>query len=159
MVMTSVIFLCTGNICRSPMAEALLNAQLDQDEIHRDWQVSSAGTWATDGNAATGHAIDEMAERGIDLRRHRARQITPRMMAQADLVLAMTNAHAAKLRGDFPDFAAKVYLLSQMVGQTYDVADPYGGGRQVYARTARELERLIDGGYPRIVQLAEGSDG
>jgi protein-tyrosine phosphatase len=80
------------------------------------------------------------------------------MMAEADLVLVMTRRHAEALLAAFPDHAHKVYLLSQMVGQTADIADPYGGSRAEYARTASELEQMIEDGYGRIVVLVEGED-
>ncbi len=85
--MPMILFVCTGNICRSPMAEVLLRARLDRDEARRDWRVKSAGTEMAGGRLASAYAIDEMAERGIDLRAHRARRISRELMEEADLVL------------------------------------------------------------------------
>ncbi|MFQ6099727.1 MAG: low molecular weight protein arginine phosphatase [Anaerolineae bacterium] len=155
--MPTVLFICTGNLCRSPMAAALLQARLARDDAGRDWQVGSAGTWTTDGRPASAHAIAEMAQRGIDLRAHRSRNVTRNMMAEADLVLAMARYHVEALGAAFPEYVHKVYLLSQMVGQMYDVYDPYGGTRQEYAYIARELEQLIEDGYECIVSLIEGA--
>ena len=148
---------CTGNLCRSPMVMALLRARLARDASRQGWQVSSMGVWATDGEPASAHATDEMADRGLDLHTHCARGISREMMAQADLVLAMTQSHVESLQAAFPEQARKVYLFAEMVGQAYDVRDPYGGSRQEYAAVAEELERLIEDGYERIVALAEGS--
>lgn len=157
--MATVLFVCTGNLCRSPMAAALLQARLTCDEARRDWQVGSAGVWTVDGRPASAYAVEEMAQRGIDLRTHRSRNITRELMAGADLVLAMTRGHAEALGAAFPEHAHKVYLLSEMVGQEYDIYDPYGGTRLEYTYTARELDQLIEAGYERIVALVEGTTG
>ena len=133
------------------MAEALLRARLARDEARRDWRVGSAGVWTTDGRPASAHAIEEMAQRGINLRAHRSRNVTRELMAEADLVLAMTRQHVEALNAAFPDYARKVSLLSEMIGQTYDIYDPYGATRLEYKDTARELEQLVEDGYERIV--------
>ncbi len=155
--MTTILVVCTGNICRSPMAAALLRAHLDEDEERHDWRVVSAGTWTSEGRPASAYAIAEMAQRGIDMHTHQSRSIDAEMMASADLVLVMTQNHAEALSVAFPDQVHKVHMLSEMVGQAYDISDPYGGTRLEYAYIAQELEQLIDVGYERIVALTEQS--
>jgi len=152
---TTILIVCTGNICRSPMAEGLLRARLAEDEKRQDWDVISAGTWMVEGRRASGYAIEEMAEREIDIRDHRSQSVNAELMRKADLVLVMTRDHAEALSAAFPDQADKVHLLSEMVGRTYDISDPYGGTRLEYSYIAQELEQLIDEGYERIVSLAE----
>jgi protein-tyrosine-phosphatase len=98
-----------------------------------------------------------MANRGIDIGRHRSRNITPEMMVDADLVLVMTRQHAEALRAAFPEHSGKVHLLSEMTGRMYDIEDPYGGPRSGYAQTARELEQLVEEGYERIAALVEAN--
>jgi protein-tyrosine-phosphatase len=152
--MAMVLFVCTGNLCRSPMAAALLQRKLARDAQRRDWVVISAGTWASAGLPASEYAVEELAARGCDLSAHGAQTVTGPMLEQADLVLVMTTHHAEALRSVFPACAGKVHLLSAMVGGRYDIGDPYGGQRAEYAQSAAELERLIDAGYERIVALA-----
>jgi protein-tyrosine phosphatase len=137
------------------MAAALLRARLKQDQERHDWRVVSAGTWASEEQPASAYAIAEMLERGIDIRAHRSRNIDEVLVGSADLILVMTRNHAEALSVAFPDQADKVYLLSQMVRETYDISDPYGGTRLEYSYAARELEQLIDAGYDRTVSLAE----
>jgi protein-tyrosine-phosphatase len=136
------------------MAAALLRARLNEDSERKDWQVVSAGTWAPEDRPASTHSIAEMSARGIDIRAHRSRDVDAGLLQGADLVLVMTRSHAEALSIAFPDQRDKVYLLSDMVGETYDISDPYGGTRQDYSTVARELERLIDAGYEHIVSLA-----
>jgi protein-tyrosine-phosphatase len=152
--MTTVLTVCTGNICRSPMAAALLRAQLEEDK-RGDWEIQSAGIRAPEGRPASAYAMAEMEERGLDISDHRAQGVTEKLMRKADLVLAMTRHHAEALRAAFPRYADKVHLLSEMVGRRYDISDPYGGTRMEYAYIAQELEDLIEEGYERIVTLAE----
>ncbi len=153
--MSVILVVCTGNLCRSPMVAGLLRERLSQDAKRRDWQVTSAGVWTEDGRPASPYAVDEMAQRGIDIGDHRSRNITRQMMAEADLVLVMTRQHAGTLGAAFPEHVHKVYLLSEMVGMEYDIQDPYGGTRSDYARTAQELSALVERGYDRIVSLVE----
>jgi protein-tyrosine phosphatase len=141
------------------MAEALLRARLEGDGKRQNWEVESAGTWAAEGRPASAYAIAEMSARGIDIRAHRSRNIDKSLIRKADLVLVMTRNHAEALSVSFPDQTDKMYLLSEMVGETYDISDPYGGTRPEYSYVAQELEELIEAGYDRIVSLAERASG
>ena len=154
--MPSVIFVCTANICRSPVAEALFADWLRRQPDAQAWQVSSAGTWADDGEPASTYSCEVLGERGLDISRHRARRVDRAMVAAADLVLCMTRSQREAMHADFPEFAGRIQLLSAMAGPAYDIADPYGGPRQGYVEMVAEIEHLLAAGGPRILALAGG---
>ena len=154
--MARILVICTGNLCRSPMASSLLSDRLARDPERQDWSVESAVVWANEGQPASTHAVEEMRERHIDIRAHRARPVTREIVEAADLVLAMTRHHVEALEATFPDQAQKVYLITEMVGRAYDIADPFGDSRMAYSATAKDLAALVEAGYERIVTLAGG---
>ncbi len=150
-----ILVVCTGNLCRSPMAAAFLRARLACDEARLGWRVDSAGIWVTESRPASPYAIAEMAQRGLDLSTHRSRPVTREAIAEADLILVMETHQAEALKAAFPACAPRIRLLSEMIGERFDVSDPYGGSREEYAVIADQLEALIAAGYGRIVALAE----
>lgn len=156
--MPHVLFICTANICRSPVAMGLLRRRLEE-EGKDDWRVTSAGTWAQLERGAARNSIRVMAERGIDIGEHRARLVTGEMLAQADLVLCMERGHAEALRTEFREAADKIYLLSEMAGRQYSISDPYGLPLPAYQLMATDISELIEKGFSRIVELAETNAG
>lgn len=152
----TVLVVCTANQCRSAMAEGLIRARLDRDgaaEVH----VESAGTWAQAGVPATDDAVLVMAERGIDITAHRAREVGPGMLAAADLVLVMTAGHREAILAEDRSIRTPLHLFSELSGARYDILDPVGQGVQAYRSTADELETLIDAGWPLILGTEESA--
>ena len=151
--MPHILTVCTANICRSPVAEALLKDELSKRGI-LDWTVTSAGTWAQMRRGASRYSIQVAAERGLDITSHQAAMIEAQHLKDADLVLCMESGHAEALRAEFPAYAHKIYLISEMIGKKYNVDDPYGSALDSYQLMAEELSQIITNGFDRIVELA-----
>jgi len=152
--MPSVVFVCTANICRSPVAQALFSDWLRKQSDADGWQISSAGTWADDGAPASPYSREVLAELGLDLKSHQARRVDRQLVEAADLLLCMTRSQREALQAEFPDLAGRIQLLSAMAGPAYDIADPYGGPRQGYVDMVAEVKHLVEAGGPRIMALA-----
>ncbi|MFO7540703.1 MAG: hypothetical protein R6X32_21910 [Chloroflexota bacterium] len=152
--MPHILVVCTANICRSPVAEAVLRDRLHKEGL-TDWTVSSAGTWAVLTRPASRFSYELMAEQGLDISEHRATMVDAPQLKTADLVLCMESGHLEALRVEFPQYAHKIYLLSQTVGHHYSVADPYGGPLNAYRHMVQEITRLIETGLPRIIDLTQ----
>lgn len=152
--MSLILFVCTGNLCRSPMAAGLLRHRLAEEGLDTRYRVNSAGVWAVNDQPATDKAIAVMAERGIDITEHIAHTINANDMTEAELILVMTRDHEQVLRNTWPQYGWKVHLLSRMVGKAKDIQDPYGGSVQEYRACANILADYIDRGFQRILDLA-----
>lgn len=151
----SVLFVCTANICRSPMAEAIFRARLQESkEKWQEWEIGSAGTWAADGQGASEFARKTMAARGLDITAHQARSISKDLISRYKLILTMENSHREALVAEFPFLEKRIFLLSEMSGIKSDVRDPYGGDLEEYQYAADILDGLIRNGLSRIIFLA-----
>lgn len=152
--MAHILIICTANICRSPVAAALLDDRL-QNRGYDSWTVSSAGTWAMTKRGAAHNSQIVSAQYGLDISDHIARMVEESYLKEADLVLCMEEGHVEALMVEFPDQAHKIYPITAMDGPTYSVNDPFGGSLQDYQQMAAELAGIIDGGMNRIIELAE----
>jgi len=154
--MPYILIVCTANICRSPVAEAVLRDRLIEVGTD-DWAVGSAGTWAYPGQSAAEFSIQLMAEQGLDIENHASRIISGKLLSTSDLVLCMELGHVEALRAEFPDERTKIYLISEMSDKHYSVVDPYGGPLNSYEDMVDELTMLIEEGMDRIVELASAN--
>ncbi len=150
-----ILFVCTGNTCRSPMAEALAKRLLadrlgcgPDDLPARGFWVMSAGVSAYGGDEATPMAASIVAESGADLRDHRSRPVNPEVLAAADDVIAMTGTHAAMLAARYPGYGPPATLLCG----ADDLPDPIGGDEAVY----RECAGIIRDRVERLIPLWVG---
>ncbi len=134
-----VLFVCTGNTCRSPMAEAIFNAISENEGLA--FCAESAGIFA-DGSDASDNSVTVMKEQGIDISGRKSRQITAEMIDRADYVFAITSSHKDILNAMFGK-ADKIITLAEAVGKNTDIADPFGGSVLEYRRCRDIIKDMI----------------
>lgn len=141
----TVLVVCIGNICRSPMAEALLRQALPEAN------VVSAGLGALVGQPADAHAVDLMKDLNLDITGHRARQINRAIATQADLILVMDNWQRQEIQQLHPATTGRVFRLGELA--KFDVPDPYREGRPAFDNALELIQRGVEAWVPRIQAL------
>lgn len=138
----NILFVCTGNTCRSPMAEGLLKDMAEKRGIELD--VTSAGTFAFDGQEVSEEAVEVMKEENIDIATHRARIIHRDLVESAHLILTMSRSHKRELLKKYDFIRDKVYTLKEYAyGREEDISDPYGRGISAYRRAKEEIKEAL----------------
>src|SRR5437762_13843299 len=156
-MITNILLVCTGNICRSPLAASLLERALRERGL--EVNVTSAGTGAWDGAPASEGAYLVGLERGLDLSGHRARLLTRELVENAHLILTMARHHRARV--DELGGEGRVFVLGEYAGRGGDdveVSDPFGGNLDIYRDTCQELEALASAVAERLAAESKRGD-
>jgi protein-tyrosine-phosphatase len=150
--MPAILFVCTANRIRSPLAEYACRARLHELAPAQagDWRIESAGAWAKAGLPATQNAIVAARNAGLDLSQHVSRPVEIIDFADYDMVLTMEEGHRDALRSEHPHMRERIRTLAEVAfGIAYDVADPIGQPLAQYEATLREIENLLAKALPR----------
>lgn len=144
--MKNVMFVCTGNICRSAMAEKYFNYKINEKKLEEKYRAISSGTSAINGQSSTENAIEVMKKYGVDLSNHMAIHMKDADMQNVEYIFAMTKAHRDIVLSIYPELEKKTYILKEFIGilDYVDIDDPWGWDYTVYENCAKEIVAVVD---------------
>lgn len=153
--MPKILFVCTGNVYRSPLAAAFFARKLKENKKRKSWVVGSAGTWTVSGRSVSQDVMLAAQKFKLDLKDHTTYMLDAELIAAQNLILVMERGHKEALSVEFPAARKKIYLLSKAVDdQEYDIPDPLKSGQTIDVLAA-DISELIERGYPKIIELAK----
>ncbi len=138
----NILFVCTGNICRSPMAEGYFNFLCS--DLGKSYKAESAGIYTENNLSASQNAVSAMLDLDIDISNHKSRRITETIVNNADLIIVMTKSHKKALISYFHIDSSRIFLLHKFDGLDKDVFDPYGGDLKTYKVCFNDMKKALD---------------
>lgn len=155
--MIKIMFVCTGNICRSPMAHHYMQKRVKDLNIENEFLISSCGIYAFTGDKATQNAIFVMKEYNVDMEMHRATNIEDTNIQEYDYIITLTTRHKEQVRYFYPKLDNNIYTLREFVdnNETYkSIDDPWGLSISVYKDCAQEIVEKVD----KVIEKLRGCE-
>lgn len=157
MKMIKIMFVCTGNICRSPMAHYYMQKRVKDLGIENDFLISSCGVYACTGEKATQNAIFVMKEYNVDMENHRATNIADTNIEDYDYIITLTTRHKEQIKYHYPKLDSNIYTLREFVDESsiyQSIDDPWGLNYNVYKACAKEIVENVD----KLIEKLKGSE-
>ena len=160
-IMTELLFVCTSNKFRSPLAAAYFLKKIKENSSfiknpEENWHVSSAGTWTEEGQPVAPYLLERAYEMGLDLSAHRTREVTAEMLSAADLIFVMEKNHREMLIIEFPESAKKIFLLGELSDPRFpEIPDPAFLNLKDSEGVIQTITSDIDHNFLKIIRMAE----
>jgi protein-tyrosine phosphatase len=149
----TILFVCTYNQFRSPVAESYLRHKLESDGNLKDWRVLSAGTWATANALLLIKTIRLASGLELNLSSHQSSEVNEKTLDKVDLVMVMERGQKEAMVIEFPKHRNKIILLTELIGETSSISEPLSSSAEDLNAKASEIAQVIDKGFKRLVKL------